>query len=87
MCRGGIPAELVATRNHLISEIVGNMPNAHRTFLVSFERGQPDWSLLGLPNVESLPAVLWRQQNLDSIGPARRQVLVARLKESLGGNL
>ena len=29
----------------------------HRKFLISFERGDPTWDLLGLPNAAELPAV------------------------------
>ena len=79
-------AELVAVREQLVAEIVGRMPHAHHRFLVSFERGQPDWSLLDVPGVESLPAVLWRQQNLDSIDPARRQTLVDNLEAVIGAD-
>jgi predicted nucleotidyltransferase component of viral defense system len=77
-------AELVATRDRLVAEIVGNMPRSHRRFLVSFESGRPDWSLLGLPGVQELPAVRWRQQNLDGLDPTRRRPLVENLKAVLG---
>eukprot|EP01037_Dinobryon_pediforme_P016839 gene16839-17022_t len=76
--------ELVAARQQLVDEIVGKMPVSHRRFLVSFEQGQPDWSLLGLPGVETLPAILWRQHNLDSLDTVRRQALVENLKAVLG---
>ncbi len=39
--------ELVAVRESLIDLVVGMMPEPHRRFLVSFERGEPDWQLLG----------------------------------------
>ena len=76
--------ELVAAREALITEIVGKMPDAHRQFLVSFEEGRPDWPLLGLPNVQNLPAVRWRQQNLDKLSPEKRAALVAQLRRILG---
>jgi predicted nucleotidyltransferase component of viral defense system len=76
--------QLVATRERLVAEIVGDMPLPHRHFLVLFERGRPDWSLLGLPGVQELPAVRWRQQNLDGLDPARRRPLVENLKAVLG---
>jgi hypothetical protein len=59
------------------------MPDDHRKFLVSFERGLPDWSLLALSGITDLPAVRWRQQNLDKLKPAARSDLVARLEEVL----
>ena len=55
----------------------------HREFLVSFEHGKPDWDLLGLPNAADLPAVRWRQQNLDKLSPTKRAALVTRLQEVL----
>jgi hypothetical protein len=61
-------------------DIVGNMPAAHRQFLVSFERGEPDWTKLGLPAAVALPAVKWRQHNLDKLSPEKRAALVANLE-------
>lgn len=76
-------SELVAAREALISDIVGKMPEAHRRFLVSFERGEPDWPLLGLPDVPELPAVKWRQRNLDKLTVKKRAALVATLESLL----
>ena len=75
--------ELVAVREALIADIVGKMPSAHRRFLVSFERGEPDWALLAVPCAPDLPAVKWRQQNLDKLSATKRAELVARLEEVL----
>lgn len=62
--------ELLAAREATIEGAIGNMPDDHRQFLVGFERGEPDWSLLGLPHVADLPAA--------------RSRLVDNLKEVLG---
>jgi len=51
--------------------------------LLSFERGEPDWPLLGLSGVSELPAVKWRQVNLNKLSAARRTALIARLEEVL----
>jgi predicted nucleotidyltransferase component of viral defense system len=75
--------ELVAAREALIADIVGSMPDAHRRFLVSFERGEPDWPLLDVPGAPELPAVKWRQRNLEKLSADKRAALVARLKEVL----
>jgi predicted nucleotidyltransferase component of viral defense system len=75
--------ELTAAREALIADIVGNMPKDHRQFLVSFERGKPAWPLLVLPAAAQLPAIKWRQQNLDKLSAAKRDALVARLEEVL----
>ena len=86
----GMTAEPVAleslldAREALIDTVVGAMPQEHRQFLASFERGEPAWDLLGLPDVAKLPAVLWRQHNLDKLTTEIRAAQVARLEEVLG---
>ena len=75
--------ELIDARERLITGIVGNMPVEHREFLISFEEGKPDWALLDLPRASGLPAVRWRQQNLDSLDAGRRSALVDHLKRVL----
>lgn len=76
--------ELVEAREALIADIVGRMPLDHRRFLLSFKRGQPDWSLLGLSDVEDLPAVRWKLLNLAKLDEDKRGVLLERLSEVLG---
>jgi predicted nucleotidyltransferase component of viral defense system len=75
--------ELVEEREILITDIVGNMPGDHKKFLLSFERGEPDWKLIGLPKAAELPAIKWRQQNLDSLPKERRAELVTSLEKVL----
>lgn len=79
-----VPLEVLsATRDQLITHIVDRMPQEHRDFLISFERGEPDWDLLGLPDVADLPAVKWRQLNLDKLTREKRTALVAALQDAL----
>jgi predicted nucleotidyltransferase component of viral defense system len=75
--------ELIGAREALIDVVVGKMPEEHRRFLVSFERGAPDWPLFGVPDAAALPAVRWRQQNLDKLKPAERAALVSQLETVL----
>ena len=75
--------ELIEEREILITDIVGNLPDEHKKFLLSFERGEPDWKLIGLPKAAELPAIKWRQQNLDSLPKERRAELVASLEKVL----
>jgi hypothetical protein len=63
------------------------MPDLHRQFLISFERGEPDWPLLGVPGAAELPAVKWRQQNLDKLTKGKRAELVAALEKVLTGRV
>jgi hypothetical protein len=52
------------------------MPDDHRRFLITFEQGEPDWPLLGLDHVPELPAIRWRQLNLDKLDQTARTKLV-----------
>jgi predicted nucleotidyltransferase component of viral defense system len=75
--------DLIAAREDLVAGIVGDMPDAHKSFLLSFERGEPDWKLLGIAHIADLPAVKWRQINLDKIPAAKRALLVTELEKAL----
>jgi predicted nucleotidyltransferase component of viral defense system len=78
--------ELIAGRAALVAEIVGRMPEPHRRFLVGFKEGAADWALLGVPEARNLPAVRWKQLNLDRLKPEDRQRLVAELQAVLQEN-
>ena len=75
--------ELLDVREQIIAEIVCNMPQSHKDMLVSFESGEPDWPLLGVPNAENLPAVRWRMENLARLGSRRRTELLRSLYKAL----
>jgi predicted nucleotidyltransferase component of viral defense system len=78
--------ELIAGRAALVAEIVGRMPEPHRRFLVGFKKGAAGWALLGVPEARNLPAVRWKQLNLDRLKPEDRQRLVAELQAVLREN-
>lgn len=75
--------DLLQTREELIVEIVGRMPDAHRRFLLSFKKGEPDWSLLDVPDAKTLPAVRWKLENLSRMDAQERAKAIARLEAVL----
>lgn len=75
--------DLLAARTAIVDAAVGGMPDDHRQFLLSFEEGAPDWSLIALAQAADLPAIAWRQQNLATLTPERRAEQVARLQAVL----
>jgi len=84
MTKEAVPIEeLIVTQHSMIGSLIGNMPDHHREFLIGFERGQPDWSLLKVSHVADLPAVRWRQRNLDKLSQDQRTALVELLRKSL----
>ena len=74
---------LLRAREELIAAVAGDMPDHHKTFLLGFKRGEPDWSLLGVPRAEALPAVKWKRINLDKLTRDARNRLVFQLTELL----
>jgi predicted nucleotidyltransferase component of viral defense system len=71
--------ELIATRERLIVSIGGGMPESHKQFLLQFKRGTPNWTLLSVPGAAELPAVRWKQINLDKLSAENRARLVRQL--------
>lgn len=85
MTESTIPLEkLAAVRDTLAEEVVSGMPESHKRFLVSFYKGEPEWDKLGMDSLERLPAVRWRERNLDRAGPGTREAIVRELKAILG---
>jgi predicted nucleotidyltransferase component of viral defense system len=76
--------DLLQAREQLIAELVGKMPDEHRRFLASFKKGKPEWDLLGIPHVETLPAVQWKIQNLAAMDQKKREQLIENLLKALG---
>ncbi|WP_256890034.1 nucleotidyl transferase AbiEii/AbiGii toxin family protein [Acidomonas methanolica] len=72
--------ELETAREAIIAEMIAAMPDEHRRFLVSFKRGEPDWELLGIPEAQHLPAVMWKQRNLAKLSDTKRIELADALE-------
>lgn len=75
--------DLLKAREDLIGEIVGNMAERHKTFLISVKKGETDWPLLDLPGAKDLPAVRWKPENLANLSAAKRARLLKELPEAL----
>lgn len=77
------PTDLQRVQHQLAEELVAKMPDPHREFLIGFEAGVPDWGIFESGHVANLPAVRWRQMNLDKIDASVRSALVENLKNVL----
>lgn len=75
--------DLLAARETLIETMAGGMPEPHRRLLLGFKAGEPDWDLLGVSGAADLPAVRWKQANLDRLSPEARRRLGAELERVL----
>lgn len=72
---------LLEARKTLITDVVGNMPDNHKEFLRSFYSRKPDWKLFDIDGVENLPAVRWRELNLDKSGEGTCERLLRKLEQ------
>ena len=77
--------ELEAVRERLISGLNDSLIDNERRFLLSFKSLKPDWPLLGLPNVELLPAVRWKMLNLSKMDKLRHAQALRNLEDILYG--
>jgi hypothetical protein len=62
-------------RNVLIDE--------EKRFLLSMKKGKPEWDLLGIDHLPSLPALQWKLINIRRMTPPRRQDALSRLMSVL----
>lgn len=84
MTEEDIPIEtLRAAHTKLIRDIVSGMPEDHKRFLTSFYRREPEWERLGLTGLDQLPAIRWRELNLDKAGKETRDGIVRKLEKAL----
>jgi predicted nucleotidyltransferase component of viral defense system len=75
---------LLNARQQLITNITTQMPEHHKQFLRSFYGRKPEWDLLGIAEVQNLPAVRWRELNLDRSGEGTKETLLERLEQVIG---
>ena len=78
--------KLLETQLLLPGKILSALTERHRTFLVGFNRGAPDWNLLPFPAAKNLPAVRWKQINLDKMSSDKRGEVIRKLVQVLKDN-
>ena len=78
--------DLLETQRLFPAKILSSLTERHRNFLVGFSKGEPDWSLLPFTDVKNLPAVRWKQINLDKMDSAKREETTRSLLRVLEDN-
>lgn len=68
MTAGPVALErLLEARRRMIDELQQGLDVNERQFLLSLARNRPEWPLLGIDGVETLPALRWKLANLDTL--------------------
>lgn len=72
-------ANFEETRSHMIDLIHSKLTDEDKKFLISFSRGEPIWSLFAEKKLASLPAVLWKLENIKKMDPEKRKLMTSFL--------
>ena len=75
--------ELEATRAQLTELVRTTLSNNEKQFLLSFKAMNPQWELLGLDDIENLPAVKWKMINLKAMTTDKHKVAYQKLEQCL----
>jgi hypothetical protein len=54
-----------------------------RRFLLSFNAKEPQWNLLGLERVQTLPAIRWKLMNLERMDQQKWEKSMQKLRDIL----
>lgn len=57
-------ADYEQTRQELIQKVHAGLNKRDRAFLLSFEKGEPQWDLCAAGNLSAYPSVQWKLQNI-----------------------
>jgi len=76
-------AELVDIQRQLPEDLVSQLDEDERAFLLSIKRGDPDWAILGFNHLEKLPALQWKLHNIRKMNPAKQCEMLQRLERIL----
>jgi len=76
-------SELETTRENLVDLVNSSITKQERQFLLTFKRCSPEWALLGLEDVERLPAVRWKLRNLKKMSAANHADALNNLERIL----
>jgi hypothetical protein len=77
---------LIAAREQLISTIRSRLDKTISRFLLSFHKLQPEWELLGTPDIRNLPAIRWKLMNVELLQikkPKKYRTLIGDLEQML----
>lgn len=72
--------EIAETRNRLISGISKGLTWEEKQFLVSVKKGDPEWEMLGLKDIEHLPAVKWKLLNIRKMDKQKHKKALEKLR-------
>lgn len=78
---------LLETQPEMLNSLKRQLTPQDREFLLSFKRGEPEWSLFDQPQAAELPAIRWKLQNITKLAENKNKHTEQILKlEAVLGN-
>lgn len=75
--------ELIEARLQLIRQLVPALDAEERQFLLSVKSGDPDWNVLGIEDLERMPALQWKLINIRKMDARKRDEQLKILQKLL----
>ncbi|MFW2569410.1 nucleotidyl transferase AbiEii/AbiGii toxin family protein [Legionella sp. 29fVS95] len=75
--------ELSNIRADLPSLLLASFTDNERNFLLTLKSGTPDWSLLPIEGIETLPGIQWKLRNINKITDDKKKEQLNKLKQIL----
>jgi len=75
--------DLCKVQKELAPLIVNTLNTEEKQFIVSVKQGKPQWDILGLQDIERLPAVRWKLYNISQMNKDKHQTALNKLRNLL----
>lgn len=75
--------ELIAVPKQMLAALKAQFTQQDFDFLMFFKRGTPDWSLAPESQIQPLPAVKWKLQNIGRMSESKRAEALDKLETVL----
>jgi predicted nucleotidyltransferase component of viral defense system len=75
--------DLIVAREKAIETLGKKLTDNEKAFLVSLKSGQPNWDLMAMKGIQTLPAIQWKLANILKLGDKNRAELLEKLKRTL----
>lgn len=75
--------ELKDIRAHLPKLLLSSFSENERMFLIQLKSGDPNWSLLSINGIDSLPGIQWKLRNINKIPEEKKKEQLNKLKQVL----
>ena len=75
--------ELEQVQKTLAPSLLASLDSSERRFLLSMKEGEPEWDLLGIDNLERMPALQWKLHNIRKMNAGKHASALDKLQRIL----